>query len=110
MNSVPRPTFRDPAGYVEFAGEEVLRRIHPNGAGDALRFLRSTIARKWQASGQMIAGEIEEQNHGVEGNSLLIRHPRIFFPSYPWEWSPAQWRAAAQLTRSAEVLPLRHPC
>jgi SAM-dependent methyltransferase len=22
----------------------------------------------------------------------------VFFPSYPWEWSPSEWRAAAELT------------
>lgn len=98
MTGAQRPTFRDPAGYVEFAGAEVLRRVHPDCAADALRFLHSNLVRKWQASGKMVDGEIEEQNADGQNNGLLIRHPRIFFPSYPWEWSPAQWQAAAGLT------------
>lgn len=93
MTVLPRRTFRDPAGYVEFAGEEVLRRVNSESAEAALRFLRSKIAQEWQASGDMISGDVQEDN-----GTLLIRHPRIFFPSYPWEWNPAQWRAAAQLT------------
>ncbi|MEO6965872.1 MAG: class I SAM-dependent methyltransferase [Acidobacteriaceae bacterium] len=42
----------------------------------------------------MVAGEIEETPQG----EVLIHHPRVLFPSYPWEWSPSEWRAAAELT------------
>ena len=28
----------------------------------------------------------------------MLEHPRIFFPSYPWEWTPGAWVAAAELT------------
>jgi SAM-dependent methyltransferase len=94
MTAVPRPSFRDPSGYVEFRPGEVLRHIYPADAEGALRFLRSALVQRWQSSGRMIAGAIEEHPH----DELLIRHPRLFFPSYPWEWSPAQWRAAARLT------------
>ena len=91
---VPRPTFRDPSGYVEFTQEEVLRHVRPQDREGALRFLRSPVAQKWQSSGQMIAGDIDDSPQG----ELLIHHPRLFFASYPWEWSIAQWQAAAQLT------------
>lgn len=90
---VPQPTFRDPAGHVEFTDEEVLRHIHPSSSADALRFLQSDLAKKWQSSRQMVQGVIEEHGEG-----LLLRHPRVFFPSYPWEWSSAMWKAAAHLT------------
>ncbi len=94
MTVAPRATFRDPSGYVEFTPEEVLRHVYAQEAKGALRFLRSSLAQRWQASGQMVAGKIEEAQQG----GLLIRHPRLFFPSYPWEWSPAQWQAAAHLS------------
>ena len=29
---------------------------------------------------------------------LVLRHPRVPFLSFPWEWCPAQWLAAAELT------------
>jgi SAM-dependent methyltransferase len=32
------------------------------------------------------------------GQPALLEHERIFFPSYPWEWTPGQWMAAASLT------------
>jgi SAM-dependent methyltransferase len=28
----------------------------------------------------------------------MLRHPRISFQSFPWEWAPALWLAAAELT------------
>jgi SAM-dependent methyltransferase len=33
-----------------------------------------------------------------EEDELTLEHPRIFFPSYPWEWTPSAWIAAADLT------------
>jgi hypothetical protein len=32
------------------------------------------------------------------GQSALLEHERVFFPSYPWEWTPSQWIDAASLT------------
>ena len=75
--AAPRPSFRDPSGYVEFTSTEVLRHIHPSGAEEALTFLRSPLVQQWQSSGQMIAGSIEEQ----PGKEILVWHPRLFFPS-----------------------------
>ena len=28
----------------------------------------------------------------------VLEHERIFFPTYPWEWTPGQWRQAAAFT------------
>jgi hypothetical protein len=43
-------------------------------------------------------------NNTPEGLRLL--HPKVPVPSYPWEWTPSQWLAAAELTLSlcAEAL------
>lgn len=30
--------------------------------------------------------------------TLVLRHPRVSFQSYPWEWVPGLWLAAAELT------------
>jgi SAM-dependent methyltransferase len=46
-----------------------------------------------QRRGDLISAEIDDSNDG-----LVLRHPRIPIPSYPWEWTPAQWLAAADLT------------
>jgi SAM-dependent methyltransferase len=94
------PTFRDPAGQLSLEADHALRRVHPAAAAEALRFLRSPLRQQLERDGDLIATEIASESTGesaTEGE-LLLRHPRIDPISYPWEWTPAQWRAAAELT------------
>ena len=89
-------TFRDPAGSLRVEGERVRRRVRPEYAGAALDFLESDLAYAWVSKGRLIATTVPE---GQDRNGeLLLEHPRIFFPSYPWEWTPGAWVAAAELT------------
>lgn len=88
-------TFRDPAGSLSISGEHVLRTVHPHYAAESLRFLKSSLASRWSEQGHLIASEVVSAE---EDQPLLLRHPRVFFPSYPWEWTPGQWVAAGELT------------
>src|SRR5580658_1953100 len=88
-------TFRDPAGSLRIHGEQVLRTIHPHYAAEALRFLQSDLARRWTEQGHLVATNVLSAE---EDQPLLLEHPRVFFPSYPWEWTPGQWVAAGELT------------
>jgi SAM-dependent methyltransferase len=87
-------TFRDPAGSLRIEGDLVKRRVRPAMAEAALRFLRSQLAEEWVAQGRLIA----TTESGAESGEILLEHPRVFFPSYPWEWTPEAWVAAAELT------------
>lgn len=87
-------TFRDPAGSLRIAGDRVLRRVRREHAGAALDFLQSETAQAWVAQGKLIATEFVAEADG----ELTLEHPRVFFPSYPWEWTPGAWMAAAELT------------
>ncbi len=87
-------TFRDPAGSLRIEGDVVKRRVKPEMAQAALRFLRSPLAQEWVAQGRLIA----TSERGPESGELLLEHPRVFFPSYPWEWTPDAWVAAGELT------------
>lgn len=87
-------TFRDPAGSLRIAGDRVLRRVRPEQAAPALQFLQSDLARQWVAQGRLVDTRFLPGHDG----ELTLEHPRIFFPSYPWEWTPAAWIAAADLT------------
>ncbi len=87
-------TFRDPAGSLRIAGDRVLRRVRPEHAEAALEFLRSDLARKWVEEGRLI----ETSFVGDQDGCLTLEHPRVFFPAYPWEWTPGAWMAAAELT------------
>ena len=87
-------TFRDPAGSVRIVGDRVLRGVRPERAQAALGFLRSEAAREWVVLGRLI----ETRFIPGENGDLTLEHPRVFFPSYPWEWTPSAWIAAADLT------------
>jgi SAM-dependent methyltransferase len=87
-------TFRDPAGSVRILGDRVLREVYPEQAEAALRFLRSPTAHDWVAQGRLI----ETRFIADDDNQVTLEHPRVFFPSWPWEWTPSAWVAAANLT------------
>jgi SAM-dependent methyltransferase len=93
--SPPIATFRDPAGSLRIDGEDVLRTVNPRYAAEALRFLDSDLAHRWTNEGHLVASAVLSAE---EDQPLLLRHPRVFFPSYPWEWTPSQWVAAGELT------------
>ncbi|HWC18251.1 MAG TPA: hypothetical protein VG498_14615, partial [Terriglobales bacterium] len=88
-------TFRDPAGSLQIIGDRVLRTVRPEFAEDCLNFLRSELAQAWMASGKLVDTRVLDE-HSAEG--LQLEHQRVFFPSYPWEWTPGQWISAAELT------------
>src|SRR6185312_8370258 len=88
-------TFRDPAGSLRIKGEQVLRTVKAEYAPEALRFLNSKTAARWIGEGRMVESRVLSCG---ENQPLLLEHPRVFFPSYPWEWTPLQLMAAAELT------------
>lgn len=91
----PSATFRDPAGSLILEGDSAVRTIHPSAREDVLRFLASAFCLRLQESGRMIGTTVIDSPSG-----LRLVHPRIPVPSYPWEWTPSQWLAAADLTIS----------
>jgi len=94
MNSaLPGATFRDPAGSLSFEDGLVLRRIGESARADVLALLDAPFCAAMQRRGDLIEAEIDDS-----GGALCLRHPRIQVPTYPWEWTPSQWLAAAELT------------
>lgn len=94
------PTFRDPAGQLQFSNNCALRRVRAAAAEETLAFLASPLRRELERGGDLISSEIIDSPAGVdtEAEDIWLRHPLIDPISYPWEWTPAQWRAAAELT------------
>ncbi len=88
------PTFRDPAGSVEIKPDGVYRRIRAPFDAEILSFLSLPLASELVANGHLVASEVVTP----AAQTLVLRHPRVSFPSYPWEWPPALWLAAAKLT------------
>ncbi len=89
-------TFRDPAGSLRVEGNIVRRTVRPQYARASLDFLDSEMALEWVNQGRLIATSVAGES--ARGGEIFLEHPRVFFPSYPWEWTPAAWIAAAELT------------
>jgi SAM-dependent methyltransferase len=93
-------TFRDPAGQLRLADNCALRKIHPAAEGETRAFLASALRMALEQSGDLIPTEIADPaaHPFMRAGELWLQHPRIDPISYPWEWTPAQWRSAAELT------------
>ena len=92
-SALPRATFRDPAGSLSFEDHQVIRRIDPSARASVLDLLESNFCIAMQQRGDLIGAEIDDGR-----GQLCLRHPMIAIPTYPWEWTPSQWLAAAELT------------
>jgi SAM-dependent methyltransferase len=91
------PTFRDPAGSVEVRADGAYRSVYAPFDAEILAFLSLPVASQMVADGRLIASEVVDAE---ASDALLLRHPRVSFPSYPWEWPPTLWLSAAELTLS----------
>jgi SAM-dependent methyltransferase len=89
------PTFRDPAGSVEIRPDGAYRSIRAPFDAEILAFLALPIATELVEQGRLVASEIVSP---AGAGTLMLRHPRISFQSFPWEWAPGLWLAAAELT------------
>lgn len=94
-HEAPHRTFRDPAGSLEIRPDGVFRSIAPAYAAEVRRFLAHPLAQNFIAKGRLIASEVQPHD---DSQPMQLRHPRVPFISYPWEWPPALWLAAADLT------------
>jgi SAM-dependent methyltransferase len=88
-------TFRDPAGSVEIRPDGAYRSVRAPFDAEILDFLASPIATELVEQGRLVASEVVSS---ASAETLVLRHPRISFQSFPWEWAPGMWLAAAELT------------
>ena len=89
------PTFRDPAGSVEIRPDGAYRSIRAPFDAEMLAFLALPMATDLVEQGRLVASEVVSP---AFAETLVLRHPRISFQSFPWEWAPGLWFAAAELT------------
>jgi SAM-dependent methyltransferase len=99
LPDAPFRTFRDPAGRLEVTDDSVLRHVYPQAAEEARQLLASSFYRRCVEKGEMVASRVVPQAPDQPSSAgLTLEHPRVFFPSYCWEWVPFQWLAAGELT------------
>jgi SAM-dependent methyltransferase len=87
------PTFRDPAGSLRVEGDRAVRTIAPSARDAVLDWLASPFCKLLEDRGDMVTSTIVDSNE-----TLQLHHPLIPIPTFPWEWTPAQFAAAADLT------------
>jgi SAM-dependent methyltransferase len=94
--ATPPPTFRDPAGSLILNDTHALRTIRGDASAAVQEFLASPLRERLESDGDMVATTLVEPERNDA--PLQLRHPRIAIITYPWEWTPGQWLAAAELT------------
>jgi len=98
----PEPgSFRDPLSRVWLAGGEVYRTLSPEGMADWEALSTSRLFAEATADGSLVATERVEGNAiPADGAAAVLRHERIPFVSYPYEWPFSMLRDAALLQLS----------
>lgn len=93
-------TFRDPAGELRLTAGRALRRIRPAAVRETQAFLASPLCNALEQCGDVIPSEVAApgSHPAITSGEFWLEHPRLDPISYPWEWTTAQWRAAAELT------------
>jgi len=84
----------------------LVRAVFPPGLPNLQAFQASATVRRLADLGHVIPAEVLEDTAARElkrelslpDDALLLRHERLEFPSYPYEWPPEMLAAAAELT------------
>jgi SAM-dependent methyltransferase len=93
-------SFRDPDGFVQDNGANIVRHVRAKSAQSVQDLLDSALYQTLVSAGQLIpAGNVQLQDDG----SLQIQHPRVPLPSYAFEWTPSMLADAALLTLSIQT-------
>ncbi len=104
-------SFRDPTGYCRVFEDKVLRFVSAEGTADLEAFLDSACARNAVSAGRLIptrpASEADLTRWREQASPAMaarmnagrvFEHERLWFPSYPHEWTPAMLFQAGRLT------------
>ena len=101
-------SFRDPAGQVVERDGVLLRTVTPSFAATFEAVRDSGLYGRLIGDGLLVAHEEVEAPAELGPVHAVLRPQRVPFVSYPYEWSPAQLRAAALLTLQVMEAALDH--
>ncbi|NLT05112.1 MAG: methyltransferase [Solirubrobacterales bacterium] len=96
-------SFRDPESRIFYAGGDVYRALSADGLADFEALRATGLFERFQADGRLVRTELVEDTSAVPADLLptgaagLLRHERIPFVSYPYEWTFSMLRDAALL-------------
>lgn len=91
-------SFRDPAGFVFFKGDRVLRAVSKAGVPGYEAARDSSIYDLLIRDGLLLPHrELESGAVVVDGADYILEQPRLPMVSYPWEWPFSMLKDAALL-------------
>ena len=90
-------SFRDPASRVFVRDGQILRGLSDEGLEDWQKLAATTFFAEAQASGRIVATELAGDDVRLDGFAATLRHERIPFVSYPYEWPFGMLKDAALL-------------
>ncbi|MGH9379749.1 MAG: class I SAM-dependent methyltransferase [Thermoanaerobaculia bacterium] len=95
-------SFRDRAARIFYADGEILRTLSARGLEDwealrSTRFFTELVAGGELVATEQVPGEAASTLPDAGAWAAVLRHQRIPFISYPYEWSAGMLRAAALL-------------
>lgn len=99
-------SFRDPAGRLIRRGDHLVRAVYSTGLPNLQAFQKSATVRRLAAAGHFISAEVVAAPEAADlkhelalpDDAVLLRHERIDFPCYAYEWPAEMLAAAAELT------------
>lgn len=102
LSRVDPASFRDPHSAVLLAGDQVLRRLSPPAADDWRRLREAAFFARRVSAGEVIGTEeLDAADRPDVGDEtawpVVLRHDRIPFVSYPYEWCFSQLQDAGAL-------------
>src|SRR5215207_3336486 len=103
-------SFRDPSGRIYDLNGEIYRTVLNKAVAEFIHVRDSGLAAKLMSKGKLVATE-EVKNSilkkaGIRA-PMVLRHARIPFVSYPYEWSFPLLKAAALLHLDVQIEALR---
>ena len=94
-------SFRDPESRVFYSGDEVLRSLSADGLEDFEALASTKFYERFMADGRLVKTELvpggEAPQTFVKESAGVLRHERIPFVSYPYEWPFSMLKDAALL-------------
>jgi ribosomal protein L11 methylase PrmA len=103
-------SYRDPAGAVYDAGPDIYRTVTSLGIAEfeqvwATGYLQSLVEKSWLVPVERLD---PTDTPGAADTRALLRHPRLSFISYPYEWSFQALKSAALLHLDIQIDALAH--
>src|SRR5438128_1212275 len=105
-------SFRDPDGQVFSFNQQILRFVSNDGLASFNAIIGSKAYQQFLESGRLVqTTQLEDSDLASlssetclepllspQNRAAVLRHERIAFPSFPFEWPPEMLHAAGELT------------